>query len=154
MRVTVVPASTKSGVATIRSLLSKPVQVRGIYRDLSKIPATFSADANFSAIEGNASDEGALDLTGSDAVLAIIPPVFDGRDPIEHAKKLSSNIKTAIEMAGNVKILVLLSSGGAEFSEGVVRIQSQSLCMILLITKAGRNQDKQQSGRNTSTNES
>lgn len=122
MRVTVVPASTKSGVATIRSLLSKPVQVRGIYRDLSKVPAAFSAEANFSAVEGNASDKGALDLTGSDAVLAIIPPVFDGRDLIEHAEKISSNIKTAIQLAGNVKRLVLLSSGGAEFSEGVVRI--------------------------------
>lgn len=122
MRVTVVPASAKSGVATINSLLSKPVQVRGVYRDLSKVPAAFSVAANFSAAEGNASDKGTLDLTGSDAILAIIPPVFDGRDPIEHAAKISSNIKTAIELAGNVKRLVLLSSGGAEFSEGVVRI--------------------------------
>lgn len=122
MLVTVVPASTKSGAATVRSLLTKPVQVRGIYRDLSKIPAAFSAKSNFSAVEGNASDEGTLDLTGSDAVLAIIPPVFDGRDLIEHAEKISSNIKSAIELAGNVKILVLLSSGGAEFSKGVVRI--------------------------------
>jgi uncharacterized protein YbjT (DUF2867 family) len=122
MRITVVPASTKTGVATIKSLLSKPVQVRGIYRDLSKVLPSFSAEPNFSAVEGNASEKGTLDLTGSDVVLVIIPPVFDGRDLIEHAEKVSSNIKTAIELAGNVKRLVLLSSGGAEFSEGVVRI--------------------------------
>jgi hypothetical protein len=42
------------------------VQVRGIYRDLSKVPAAFSAKTNFSAVEGNASDEGTLDLMGSD----------------------------------------------------------------------------------------
>jgi uncharacterized protein YbjT (DUF2867 family) len=142
MRVTVVPASTKSGVATIRSLLSKPVQVRGIYRDLSKVPGEFLTETNFSAVEGNASDKGALDLTGSDAVLAIIPPVFDGRDLIEHAKKISSNIKTAIELAGTVKRLVLLSSGGAEFSEGVVRVYPRIHSMILLTTKTGRDQDK------------
>ncbi|KAJ5335817.1 uncharacterized protein N7506_005753 [Penicillium brevicompactum] len=117
MLVTVVPASTKTGAATARSLLAKHVQVRGIYIDLSKIPAAFSANANIFAIEGHASDEGTFDLTGSDAVLAIIPPVFDGRDLIEHAEKISSNIKSAIELAGNVKRLVLLSSEGAEFSK-------------------------------------
>lgn len=122
MLVTVVPASTKSGAATIRSLLSKPVQIRGIYRDLSKVPATFSAQANFSAVEGDISNSGSLDLTGSDTVLAIIPPIFDGRDLVEHAERTSLNIKRAIEQAGGVKRLVLLSSGGAEFSEGVVRI--------------------------------
>ncbi|CEO58393.1 hypothetical protein PMG11_03122 [Penicillium brasilianum] len=126
MQVTIVPASTKTGEAAIRSLLSKPVQVRGIYRDLSKVPAAFSAEAKFSAVEGNASEKGALDLTGSDAVLAIIPPVFDGRDLLEHAETISSNIKTAIELAGNVKRLVLLSSVGADFSEGVGEIKTNN----------------------------
>jgi uncharacterized protein YbjT (DUF2867 family) len=120
MRIAVVPASTKSGAATIKSLLSKPVQTKGFYRDLSKIPASFSAQANFTAVEGDVSTEGSIDLTGSDTVLAIIPPIFDGRDLVEHAERTSLNFKRAIERAGGIKRLVLLSSGGAEFSEGVV----------------------------------
>ncbi|KAJ5601775.1 hypothetical protein N7510_011309 [Penicillium lagena] len=126
MQITVVPASTKTGAAAISSLLGKPVQVRGIYRDLSKVPTRFSTHTNFSAIEGDVSTESSLDLTGSDTVLAIIPPALDGRDLIEHAQKVSLNIKSASETAGNVKRLVLLSSGGAEFSEGVGEIKTNN----------------------------
>lgn len=121
MRIAVVPASTKTGAATIKSLLNKPVQTKGFYRDLSKVPASFSAQANFTAVEGDVLTGGSIALIGSDTVLAIIPPVFDGRDLVEHAEKTSLNFKSAIERAGGIKRLVLLSSGGAEFSEGVVR---------------------------------
>lgn len=151
MQITVVPASTKSGVATIKSLLSKPVQIRGLYRDLSKVPASFSAKASFTAVEGDISNEGSIDLTRSDTILAIIPPIFDGRDLVEHAERTSLNIKSAIERAGGIKRLVLLSSGGAEFSEGVVRtFGAYSFPMLLLRPRTGRNQDKQQ-GRGSAT---
>jgi putative NADH-flavin reductase len=126
MQITVVPASTKTGAATISSLLGKPVQIRGIYRNLSKVPAEFSTQAHFCAVEGDVSDVTSLDLTGSDAVLAITPPAYSGYDLVEHAERVSLNIKSAIERAGTVKKLVLLSSGGAEFSEGVVRQDPRS----------------------------
>lgn len=74
MRVIVVPARTKSGAATIRSLLSISVQVCGIFRDLSKVLAAFSAQANFSAVKINAWDK--------------YTPVFVGRDLLEHAEKI------------------------------------------------------------------
>ncbi|KAJ5689027.1 hypothetical protein N7462_003419 [Penicillium macrosclerotiorum] len=126
MQVTIIPASTNTGAATIRSLLSKPVQIRGVYRDLSKVPATFLAQPNFSAIEGDISKKGSFSLKESDAILAIMPPVFDGQDPVQQAERASLNIKTAIEMAGDIKKVVLLSSVGAEFSEGVGEIKTNN----------------------------
>lgn len=155
MRIAVVPASTKSGVATVKSLLSKPVPIRGFYRDLSKVPAPFPAKANFTAVEGDISNEGSIDLTGSDTVLAIIPSIFDGRDLVEHAERTSLNIKSAIQLAGGIKRFVLLSSGGAEFSEGVVRtFGAYSFPMLLLRPRTGRNQDKQQGRGNTTSRRS
>lgn len=65
MRIAVVPTNTKSGVVTVKSLLSKPVQIRGFFCDPYKVSALFSVKANFTAVESNISNEGFIDLTGS-----------------------------------------------------------------------------------------
>lgn len=122
MQVTIAPASTKTGAAVIRSLLSQnqDIQIRALYRDVNKAPAEFTAHDNFTPVKADVSDASSLDFAGSDAVLAITPPVYDGRDVAKHAELVSRNVKDAIERAGCVKRLVLLSSMGAQFDHGVV----------------------------------
>lgn len=124
MQVTIAPASTRTGTAIARSLLAlkdKPV-IKALYRNVNKAPEEFTSHDNFAAIEADVSDASSLDFYGSDAVLAITPPVCDGRDIVGHAETVSKNVRDAVEKAGTVKRLVLLSSVGAEFSEGTVRL--------------------------------
>lgn len=126
MKILVAPAGPKTATATIRSLLEQsdaaniPVDVKAIYRDLRKVPAEFTSQRNFKAVQGDVSNPLTLDFTGTDVVFAITPPAFDGRDLVAHAEQVSQNVKDAIERAGTVKKLVLLSSMGAHLSEGIV----------------------------------
>ncbi|CZR48580.1 uncharacterized protein FPRO_04095 [Fusarium proliferatum ET1] len=129
MQVTIAPASNKTSTAAIRSLLSQnpEVQVRGLYRDLKKVPDEFNSANNFKAVQGDVGDVNTLDFSGSDAVLMVLPPAYDGRDIVEHAQRISSNVKAAIEKASCVKRLVLLSSVGAEFSDGVGELKTNHI---------------------------
>ena len=79
MHVTIAPASNKSSTAAIRALLSqKPgVQVKGLYRDLKKVPDEFTSANNFTAVQGDVGDVNTLDFSGSDAVLMVLPPAYD-----------------------------------------------------------------------------
>ena len=128
MKVLVIPASTKTATAAIRSLLKihqtsppdQPVEIKAVYRGTGKAPAEFTSQANFEAVKGDISDASSLDFAGADAVLTVTPPVFDGRDMVKNAETVSKNVKGAIERASSVKRLVLLSSIGAHLSEGVV----------------------------------
>lgn len=128
MRVAIAPAGTKTSAATIRWLLKnaarKETEVYAVYRDLAKVPAEFTSHASFHAVQGDVEDAASLDFAGCDSVLTCTPPSFDGSDPIEKAALMAENVKSAVEKAG-VKRLMLLSSIGAEFSEGVV-----SLCNV------------------------
>jgi uncharacterized protein YbjT (DUF2867 family) len=127
MQITIAPASTKTGVAIIRSLLTfenQSINIKALYRNVKKAPEEFTSHDNFTAVEADVSDASSLDFCGSDAVLAITPPVYDGRDIVAHATNVSKNVRDAVEKAGTVKRLVLLSSVGAEFSEGTVCVNS------------------------------
>ena len=104
------------------------MKIKALYRDLKKVPAEFNSTDNFTAVQGDVCDAATLDFSGSGAVLACLPPAYDGRDIIAHAQAVSSNIRDAIDIAGGVKRLVLLSSVGAVFAEGVVGI----LCQVVL----------------------
>ncbi|TVY79205.1 hypothetical protein Focb16_v009521 [Fusarium oxysporum f. sp. cubense] len=136
MHVAIAPASNKTSSAAISSLLSqnREIQVRGLYRDLKKVPNEFSSADNFEAVQGDVGDGNTLDFSGSDAVLMVLPPAYDGRDIIEHAQRISNNVKTAIERAGSVRRLVLLSSVGAEFSEGVGELKTNHISEEVLKT--------------------
>ena len=123
MKITIAPASTKTGAAVIRSLLTftdRDVQITALYRDLKKVPDEFTSRDNFAAVKADVGDASSLDFTGAEAVLAITPPVYDGRDIAKHSELVSYNVKDAVEKVGTVKRLVLLSSMGAEFDHGVV----------------------------------
>lgn len=123
MQIVIAPASTKTGAAAVRALLSaqnSSLRVKALYRDLHKVPDEFRHREDFTAVQADVSDASSLEFSGADAVLAITPPVFDGRDPVGHSQLVSNNVRDAIEKAGCVKRLVLLSSVGAEFAEGVV----------------------------------
>ncbi|KAJ4182416.1 hypothetical protein NW755_010466 [Fusarium falciforme] len=127
MQVTIAPASTKTGAAIVRSLLSsenQSINIKALYRNVKKAPDEFTSHDNFTAIEADVSDASSLDFSGSDAVLAITPPVYDGRDIVAHATNVSKNVRDAVEKAGTVKRLVLLSSVGAEFSEGTGELKT------------------------------
>ncbi|KHN95034.1 NAD-dependent epimerase/dehydratase [Metarhizium album ARSEF 1941] len=134
MLVTVAPASTKTGTAVIRSLLTSPdagVDIQAIYRDTAKAPVEFTTLSNFKAVQGDIADGASLNLDGSDVVVAITPPVFDSSDIVATARQRSENVKNAIEKAGTVKKLILLSSIGAQFSSRVVRLVSPTRRCIL-----------------------
>lgn len=152
MLITVAPASTKTGRAVIRSLLTSRdagVEIQAIYRDAAKAPAEFTSLPNFTAITGDIADESSLHFHGSDAVVAITPPVFDSGDIVAMAKERSENVKSAIEKSTTVNKVVLLSSIGAQYSSGVVCVscppcfpRGVDFAPLTRVSLKGRNQDK------------
>lgn len=126
--ISIVPASTQAGRETTRALLASEGDhtIRGFYRDPSKAPAEYTTNPNFHAIKGDISSGEGLAFEGSDAVLYIAPPTYDGSDEVEHATKTASNVKQAIESASSVKKLVLHSSMGAQNESGIVRAPYKS----------------------------
>ena len=129
LRVTVIPASTQAGKETIRALLAndrKPL-VRGIYRDLSKVPTEFAKHPQFRAAKGDVSAGSSLDFRNSDAVFYIPPPTYDGTDSAQFATRNANNIKAAMERAQSVKRLLVLSAIGAQHDKGIVSWFLQNL---------------------------
>jgi uncharacterized protein YbjT (DUF2867 family) len=127
MRVFVVPASGKTAIAAIRSLLDQtssqdypPIEIKAVYRNTAKALPEFISKSNIEVLKGDITDASSLDFTGADAVITLTPSVYDGRDIVKYAETVSENVKAAIERAGTVKRLVLVSSMGAHLSEGVV----------------------------------
>lgn len=126
LNITIIPASTKVGAATIRALLSRSaaeIRVRGVYRNPSRAPEEFLSNPNFSAAQGDIEDPESLDFKGADAVLSITPTWHDGRDLVEVAKQVSENVKGAIERGkgdNGMKRVVVLSSFGAQYDHGTV----------------------------------
>lgn len=124
MKVTVIPASTKTGHAAIESLLaskSPELSVLGIYRDLNKVPEKLKTKSQFEARHGDVATEPSLDFAGSDVVVAITPPLmFTSDDPIPGAKSLANNVKEAISRSSTVRRVVYISSMGAQYEKGVV----------------------------------
>lgn len=123
MKITVVPASTQAGKATIEALLkqSDPPQIRAIYRNTSKAPKQFTAHASFEAVQGGLDDGLDLDFADSDAVFYIPPPTYDDQvDSGEHATRGAEKVTAALEKSGNVRRVVIFSAMGAQHSEGVV----------------------------------
>ena len=120
--ITVLPASTKAGRETIRTLLeseSKP-SVRGVYRDPAKAPAAFVKNPNFQAVKGDVGDAKSLDFTGSDAVFYIPPPIYDGTHHKEWATRTATNVKNALQNTPSVKRLLILSAIGSQNSSDIV----------------------------------
>ncbi|KFA54561.1 hypothetical protein S40293_02240 [Stachybotrys chartarum IBT 40293] len=123
MHIAIASAGTKNAAATIRTLLAlglPSLRIRAYYPNLATVPDEFTSSPSFEAAQGNIEDANSLDFRSVDAVLAITPPVFDGRDTTAHARSVSENVKCAVERAGSIKKLVLLSSIGAELETGVV----------------------------------
>ncbi|KAF4964379.1 hypothetical protein FSARC_7678 [Fusarium sarcochroum] len=117
----VLPASTKAGRETIRTLLeseSKP-SVRGVYRDPSKAPAEFVKNSNFEAVKGDVGNGKSLDFTGSNAVFYIPPPIYDGTHHQEWATRTANNVKNALQNAPTVKRLLILSAIGSQNQSGI-----------------------------------
>ncbi|KAH6889248.1 hypothetical protein B0T10DRAFT_487604 [Thelonectria olida] len=130
MKVTIAPASPKTGASAIRWLLSSDndcIQVNALYRNLDKVPDEFRSRPNFTATQADVADAPSLDFSGTDAVLVITPPVYDGRDVAAHAEVVSINVRDAIEKAGTVKRVVLLTSVGAHLSEGVGEVKTNHI---------------------------
>ncbi|KAL0783655.1 hypothetical protein CaCOL14_001561 [Colletotrichum acutatum] len=102
MNVFVVPASPKTGQATVRSLLDHPSQphVTGVYRDLGRVPAKFREHPRFRAIKGDVADVSSLNFADADAIVSITPPQYSESKPITRAREMAANVKFAI---GRVK---------------------------------------------------
>ncbi|KAE8381118.1 hypothetical protein BDV26DRAFT_106719 [Aspergillus bertholletiae] len=126
MQITIAPASPQTCRSAVQALLgdkSAPVVI-GIYRDLNKVPAEFKSHPNFKAVQGDLKERDSLDFTGSDAVLTLTPPCYDGSDFVAQAKMILSNVRDAVMQAKSVKRLVYISSMGAQFTSGVGEVQS------------------------------
>lgn len=120
--ITVLPASTVAGKATIRLLLASPEtpSVHGIYRDPAKAPSEFTEHPRFSAGKGDVGGDDNLDFAQSSAVFYIPPPTYDGRDTAVFAAQAATNVANAIKRAPSVKRLVLHSALGAQRDHGIV----------------------------------
>ncbi|KAF7589919.1 hypothetical protein BBP40_003537 [Aspergillus hancockii] len=134
MLIAVAPGSPKTAQAIIRALLKtdRTVHVKGVYRDLSRVPAEFLAYPNFQAVKGDVDDAATLDFAGVDAVLAITPPRYDGSDSLVGSRIASENTKLAVQKSGSVKRLVLLSSMGAEHPSGTGEIMTNHIAETIL----------------------
>ncbi|KAK1625700.1 hypothetical protein BDP81DRAFT_435244 [Colletotrichum phormii] len=127
MNVFVVPASPKTGQATIQSLLDHPSQphVTGVYRDLGRIPARFKDHPRFRAIKGDVADVSSLKFAGADVIVSITPPQYSESKPITRAREMAANVKFAISRVGcSVKRLVYVSSIGAHLEHGTGEIRT------------------------------
>ena len=124
MKVTVVPASTKTGQAVIGHLLkshNSDLAVVGIYRDLAKVPETFKSNPLFEARQGDVASPDTLDFAGSDVVVTMSPPLlFSPGDPIAGAKQLAENVREGVIRSGTVRRLIYISSMGAQYERGMV----------------------------------
>lgn len=133
LTIAIAPSGPKTAPATIRALLAQAakdnisIKVRAFYRDLSKAPEEFTSNPNFEAVKGDIADATTLNFAGVDSIVTITPPTFASSDIVKEAEKLSTNVRQAIEKAGGVKKLVLLSSGAAHLDQGVVSIAELSL---------------------------
>ncbi|KAJ4285945.1 hypothetical protein N0V88_008206 [Collariella sp. IMI 366227] len=137
MHVVVVPASPKTGQATVRALLadSSNPSVKAYYRDLAKVPAEFTSNPRFEAVKGDVEEVSTLDFAGSDTVINITPPIFDEQDIVAHAKLVSENVKAAVQKAG-VKKVVYLSSVGAQYDHGTGEILTNHTAEVVLADAA------------------
>lgn len=136
MRVSVAAAGTQTGAATIRAIIKAhpATEIRALYRNLEKVPQEFKSHATFYPAKGNIDDASSLDFAGSDAVLVTTPPIFQDIDVLAHTRDVCNGLKEAIEKAGTVKRIVLLSSVGAEFDNGVVSFDVLPLCKLIFYT--------------------
>ncbi|KAK5652249.1 hypothetical protein OQA88_10746 [Cercophora sp. LCS_1] len=124
MHLSIVPASPRTAQAAIRHLLAAAggPTVRGVYRDLAKVPAEFRENPRFEAVKGDIDAPEGIDLSGTDAVFLVQPPVYQDIDTIEHARVVAEGLKAAVKRAGSVKRVVVLSSQGAQYDQGVGEI--------------------------------
>ncbi|GKT56262.1 HET domain-containing protein [Colletotrichum tofieldiae] len=139
MHVFVVPASPKTGQATIRALLDDASQpyVTGVYRDLERVPAEFRDHARFTAIKGDVANVGTLKFAGADAIVTITPPLYSEANPIARAREMAANVKYAIGQAGDsVRRLVYVSSVGAHLEHGTGEIKTNYEAEQVLIGAA------------------
>ncbi|KAF3805461.1 hypothetical protein GCG54_00002806 [Colletotrichum gloeosporioides] len=123
MQIVVVPASPKTGQATIRALLedASELTVTGVYRDIGRVPAEFMEHPRFKAVKGDVANVGSLKFSGADAVVTITPPLHSESKPLTRAREMAANVKYAIGMAGDsVKRLIYISSVGAQLEHGTV----------------------------------
>ncbi|KAF4921506.1 hypothetical protein CGCVW01_v005955 [Colletotrichum viniferum] len=114
--ITVLPASTQVGEETIRFLLQsepKPF-VRGFYRNIAKVPVEFTSYPNFQAVQGDIASGKGLNFTGSDAVLYIPPPTWDGTDQEEFAHRTATFVADTLKKSPSVQRLVIQSALGAQ----------------------------------------
>ncbi|KAK8863361.1 NmrA family protein [Apiospora arundinis] len=143
MHIVVVPASPKTGQATIRALLDHPSAptVTGVYRDVRRVPIDFKEHPRFRAVQGDVADaRSLLDLSDSvfgnaDAVATITPPLHAEANPIAKAHELAANVKKAIGK-GHVKRLVYVSSVGAQLEHGTGEIRTNYTAEQALIGAA------------------
>ncbi|KAF5510431.1 hypothetical protein CGCS363_v003862 [Colletotrichum siamense] len=127
MQIVVVPASPKTGQATIQALLEDPSEptVTGVYRDTGRVPAEFREHPRFRAVKGDVANVGSLKFSGADAVVTITPPLYSESKPLTRAREMAANVKYAIGMAGDsVKRLVYISSVGAQLEHGTGEIKT------------------------------
>ena len=136
MRVSIAAAGTQTGAATIRAIIkaNPTTEIHALYRNLGNVPQEFKSNPAFHAAKGNIDDASSLDFSGSNAVLVMTPPIFENIDVLAHTKDVCNGVKEAIEKAGTVKRIFLLSSVGAEFDKGVVGFDVLVLCKLILHT--------------------
>lgn len=124
MHLTILPAAPKTAQATIRALLASDasVSLRGVYRDVSRVPADLASHPRFEAVQGDLADPAsyAAHLKGTDGVFHVQPPVYDPeRDLVGYTTRVSEGVKAAVE-GGGVRRLVVVSSMGAQYEKGTV----------------------------------
>lgn len=126
MKITVIPASTQAGKATIEALLKheSQSQIQAIYRDTSKAPAAFVDNGLFKAVQGGLDEGSNLDFGDSDAVFYIPPPTYDENvDSGDFATRGANKVKSALQKSSSVRRLVIFSALGAQHPDSIVGLE-------------------------------
>ncbi|KAK0669298.1 hypothetical protein QBC41DRAFT_275155 [Cercophora samala] len=124
--ITIIPASCKTSLATIRALLSFPdpsIKLTGIYRDLSKVPHDLLSHPQFTPLQGDI-DDPSLELPPTDLLFHTTPNTYTDADVFDHAKRQTENVKAAILKSATVKKVVLMSTMGAQYSSGTGELKA------------------------------
>lgn len=117
MIVTVMGATGNTGGVVARKLLAAGIEVRAVGRSADKLARLVKEGAKAAVADATSPAELTRVAKGSDALYALIPPLYTAPDLLAYYAEVADAIARAVR-DGGVRKVVFLSSLGAEHASG------------------------------------